>query len=443
MPASVAAQIVSGQGRPDFIGELDGAQCIDSAFEFEGFNALPLGFALAHPALFAAYPSLANITVQVDPTLYLGASLGQDDEGTTILTIGGGQQVSALLHEIQHAIQFVESFAEGGTLKSLGFERFDTVLTTTEIAAVDHYHHLTGEVEARNTQARPALTYAQRQRTSPLATQDVSSEAVVLTQRTVPTPSTATPESVQAAITALLGSRTHDELSSSAQILVTTSTDMAANGAAKETATPAFSRSIMNNLRLQNRQLTHKAATSLIEAVVSTTAQAFYDSRSNTITMVADRIPVGQEKAVLLHELTHKFGRTELGEPAWRTLVDQVKGWRSAALGSNERAVYNQALCRTASVKGLVQQVEVYDEKLFAYAVESAITMSIQPSVHALPHSTERWLAAVVAMSPHRCRKSKSTTRATKSCCSCTTGCATSVRPTLPVRQKASSIGGH
>ena len=159
--------------------------------------------------------------------------------------------------------------------------------------------------------------------------------------------------------------------------------------------------------------------------------------------MVADRIPVGQETAVLLHELTHKFGRAELGEPAWRALVDQVKGWRTAALGSNERAVYNQALCRTASVKDLVQQVEVYDEKLFAYAVESAITMSIQPSVHALPHSTERWLAAMVAMSPHRCRKSKSTTRATKSCCSCTTGCATSVRPTLPVRQKASSIGGH
>ena len=408
VPPQLAEDILAGRGRPDFIGDMEDAHCIDFAFEFEGFNCLPLSLALSHPALLAAYPDLANIAVRVDPHLYLGASLGSDDSGQMILTVGAGRQVSALLHEVQHAIQSQEGFAEGGFSPVIGFDRLGTERTSAEIEAADYYHRLAGEVEARNTQVRADFTAAERQKIAPLVTQDLPRAEVIVpapARTTEPAPASAqaqapamaTPDSVRAAIAALLGKDSGIQATGDVEILVTTSGNTEANESQAGLPTSILSHSLVNRIRKQNQQLTHHAATLIVQSVVATTAQAFFDNRTKTITMVADRIRAGQESAVLLHEMTHKFGRTELGEPSWRELVDQVKAWGDAAPDSNERKVYNQALRRTASVRGLAQNVEVYDEELFAYAVESAINMGIQPSVHALPHSTERWLASVVS----------------------------------------------
>lgn len=88
---------------------------------------MPLADVLDHPALFAAYPKLRNITVAYEATsaaagdLYFGASYNSADN---TITLGNGldnaQLLSALLHEIQHGIQNIEGFATGGSLEIAG-----------------------------------------------------------------------------------------------------------------------------------------------------------------------------------------------------------------------------------------------------------------------------------------------------------------------------------
>lgn len=115
LPNDAVSAIKEGKGEADYIGpSLDDAKAIDASFSFEGMNALPLGKVLEHPALFAAYPSLSDVMVQVDPSLGVGGSFVIMDNGERVIRIGKGRQLSSLLHEIQHGIQDVEGFARGG-----------------------------------------------------------------------------------------------------------------------------------------------------------------------------------------------------------------------------------------------------------------------------------------------------------------------------------------
>ena len=122
-------------------------------------------------------------------------------------------------------------------------------------------------------------------------------------------------------------------------------------------------------------------------------AQAFHDVATNTTVFLADRIPAGKEASVFLHETVHRHGRQALPEGRWMALVDQVKAWAHSGLQTPERVIHDAAAARvaTAGVAGAVA-----DEELFAYAVEEAVAMGIEPTAAAVEGSAEAWLQVVV-----------------------------------------------
>ncbi|HCF0023981.1 TPA: PLxRFG domain-containing protein [Pseudomonas aeruginosa] len=135
-----------------------------------------VGDVLNHPQLFAAYPDLQRIPVAVMP------------EGVTALArlrrFATGNQVevqanmprtevaSAILHELQHAIQIREGFAMGGSAKAF-VSNFDKTGAAT-------YRRLAGEVEARNTQARLKMTPRLRRDIAPDESADIPASQVLV-----------------------------------------------------------------------------------------------------------------------------------------------------------------------------------------------------------------------------------------------------------------------
>ena len=226
LPSRVVQRVLRGEGTDDLVGDLMEARRIESRFRFQGFNAVPLLEALDHPALFAAYPSLADVKVMVDPALRGGAEYATktlpDGTRADVITLGSmtlpKRALSALLHEVQHHIQSVEGFASGGSVEALaarlpdaqavndaevlqaivsrGVEpgnaaaeflnmmgrdahaaarslMFESPAALNAMKPGTRYRLLAGEVEARNTQARQHLTAAQRRETPPATTADV------------------------------------------------------------------------------------------------------------------------------------------------------------------------------------------------------------------------------------------------------------------------------
>jgi len=201
--------------------------------QFKATGSVTVGDILEHPKLFAAYPGLADIAVttqyesgasyssasSVDPAMI---EIGEDEPMSNVMSI--------LLHELQHAVQHTEGFSSGGNLNgstylTKGFtsesefiaaikdlqkqalkaqrdfekasqaKRFKGQVQQTKILlkkvqeleekvkslktydtkeAYAAYHKLAGEVEARNTQSRQAMTAADRKAIEPSVTQDVS-----------------------------------------------------------------------------------------------------------------------------------------------------------------------------------------------------------------------------------------------------------------------------
>ncbi|HHV49075.1 MAG TPA: hypothetical protein GXX56_08980 [Rhodocyclaceae bacterium] len=236
----------------DADAKFTGKDNLEQAAEADPYKLaeLPLGDVLDHPALFAAYPKLRNITVAYEATsaaggdLYFGASYNSTDN---TISLGNGldnaQQLSALLHEIQHGIQNIEGFATGGSLEIAGIVKaqakrewdhwsnaytikremeeaghsldeavaalndLDFGINADQIADAQRYTlaelkakndaayaelqrtgdgprstylKIAGEVEARNTQARAGMTDEQRRATPPGATADIADQDVIL-----------------------------------------------------------------------------------------------------------------------------------------------------------------------------------------------------------------------------------------------------------------------
>lgn len=125
-------------------------------------------------------------------------------------------------------------------------------------------------------------------------------------------------------------------------------------------------------------------------------AQGFYDPRSRTVFVIADRIAEGDEKAVLAHELMHKHGLHVLGEARWRTLHATLEAWGSAPEGSAERRVYDEAAARVqAAQPDAADRAEYSSQELFPYAVQVAMNMGIKPNLPAKTGWIERWLGEV------------------------------------------------
>ncbi|MDO5691118.1 MAG: hypothetical protein Q4G70_01380 [Pseudomonadota bacterium] len=173
-----------------------------SVDEFRAFargdQTVMLGDLLEHPALFAAYPHLAETPVGTKAGR--GASYSQR---TGRILMGGsvraGQFQSILLHEIQHDIQTVEGFANGGAVSQF----------KGDLAAQrDQYRRQAGEVEARNTQTREHLTPEQRRAFTPQSTQDVAESDVIVTFNGKDAADAPAPANAEMALTPELARRT-------------------------------------------------------------------------------------------------------------------------------------------------------------------------------------------------------------------------------------------
>ncbi len=186
-----------------------------SAVEFE------LGQLIEHWALFDAYPHMKAMKVLVTPEIdapgaifHSGPGLApaislfaEKVKGQRFLS---DEQVSSLLHELQHTIQAYEDFAAGGSPKDIRPSSFpgevvsrlatlrseydalapssfadkrevlDQMDGIRRESAMAVYMALAGEVEARNVQTRQAMSLSERAAASPFGTQDTASADQVI-----------------------------------------------------------------------------------------------------------------------------------------------------------------------------------------------------------------------------------------------------------------------
>lgn len=237
LPEKIVAQMQRGEGADDLGSDLETpAKTIVGEIEFDGFNALPLDVVLDHEALFAAYPGISDVMVQIEPGI-IGGSLQTNEDGSHVITAGSARTLATLLHEIQHWIQEKEGFARGGSPENFGFEGL--VANADKIAALDRelekarakfpdlvaienkikagqdptdaewdlheqigsqepfkslaerrlkliktpleaYRSLAGEIESRDVQARQTYTPEQRQAIAPYSSENIAPEDAIV-----------------------------------------------------------------------------------------------------------------------------------------------------------------------------------------------------------------------------------------------------------------------
>lgn len=183
-------------GEDSLSGDLEThSKLIRTDYQFDGFNALPLEDVLEHPLLFAAYPEAKDIMVRVNPKMHRGGSFSVMDTGEKVITVGRAEQLSTLLHEIQHWIQNKEGFARGSSPSSLMIYPETREALRQAIAKVpddisvadgkqiekDIYRRTAGEIESRDVQARQRFTPEQRKAIEPYSSENIAPEdAIVL-----------------------------------------------------------------------------------------------------------------------------------------------------------------------------------------------------------------------------------------------------------------------
>lgn len=133
----------------------------------------------------------------------------------------------------------------------------------------------------------------------------------------------------------------------------------------------------------------------VLQSIAATGAQAFVVNGGETMYLLADRILAGTEEAVFLHEIVHRYGMRVLGRDGFEGLVRKVKDWSDSAEGSVERDVHDSASRRARAASGA--SPSLYDEELFAYAVEEAVTRGVRPRAWAHPESAAAWLDQVAS----------------------------------------------
>lgn len=210
-----------------------------------GETQVRLSDVLKHDALFDAYPDLKNVVVSVQ-NLGTGDSTAEWVPYANAVILnrdilrGGGDTISAVLHELQHAIQGVEGFAKGASPGSyVGADKFyqdwvlraelvqladETGKTLSEAVEMykdfpdeyaslknalevftpesdfrdstkrnlsywkprgsvnmfDAYNNTAGEIEARDVQARQAFTPEQRKAVAPYSSENIAKEDAIV-----------------------------------------------------------------------------------------------------------------------------------------------------------------------------------------------------------------------------------------------------------------------
>lgn len=162
---------------------------------------------LDNEELYQAYPELRNVRiVEGNRNMVLKGSFGFYDQQDKSITLYSVNQ-ETLVHEVQHAIQYIEGFAEGGSPNFLSARRIKNIFNevTEQIkqlraegkdaeadalikknrglynAYMNHrgeafrnYKALGGEVEARNVQKRLHMTPEERRQSLAEETEDVA-----------------------------------------------------------------------------------------------------------------------------------------------------------------------------------------------------------------------------------------------------------------------------
>jgi hypothetical protein len=128
-------------------------------------------------------------------------------------------------------------------------------------------------------------------------------------------------------------------------------------------------------------------------------AQGFYDPQTKTVFLIADHIQAGDELGVVAHELMHKHGPAVLGEEGWSRLHGAIEAWASAAEGSMERRVYDEAAARVRESHPAGAEERGYSsQELFPYAVQVALELGVRPNALAPRGTVAQWLGQVKAM---------------------------------------------
>lgn len=171
------------------------------------WNGGKLSNAIDAPELFKAYPQLKDVRIDTDAIMNDMPSNGEYNSKTNTITIHADElkyMNGILNHEIQHAIQDIEGFAKGGSLRLVRGEVKKKLNEVTkqirqlraegkedEAKALieknrglynayqknddyNSYKSLAGEVEARNVSARLNMTPEERRKSLAESTEDVA-----------------------------------------------------------------------------------------------------------------------------------------------------------------------------------------------------------------------------------------------------------------------------
>ena len=125
-------------------------------------KGVKLSDVINHPKLFEAYPQLKNVDVYYEIS---SVNRGVYSSNGNVIMLNPmhtiDEQKEAIIHEIQHAIQGIENFANGSNLeywKNLGY---------SDEEAMAMYYNTAGEREARDVSARKDYNAEQRKNIRP------------------------------------------------------------------------------------------------------------------------------------------------------------------------------------------------------------------------------------------------------------------------------------
>ena len=125
-------------------------------------KGVKLSDVINHPKLFEAYPQLKNVDVYYEIS---SVNRGVYSSNGNVIMLNPmhtiDEQKEAIIHEIQHAIQGIENFANGSNLeywKNLGY---------SDEEAMAMYYNTAGEREARDVSARRDYNEEQRKNIRP------------------------------------------------------------------------------------------------------------------------------------------------------------------------------------------------------------------------------------------------------------------------------------
>lgn len=125
-------------------------------------KGVKLSDVINHPKLFEAYPQLKNVDVYYEIS---SVNRGVYNSNGNVIMLNPmhtiDEQKEAIIHEIQHAIQGIENFANGSNLeywKNLGY---------SDEEAMAMYYNTAGEREARDVSARRDYNAEQRKNIRP------------------------------------------------------------------------------------------------------------------------------------------------------------------------------------------------------------------------------------------------------------------------------------